>query len=236
VREKGEAREQPKRTVIPSAEWASGFTGETQVYVIQPFIGNLGSRETAQATSHGKHCCPLCAKKASVQRLKPEEPKMISPTGSFWIACVSSEDQNYVTQPLIGNLGQPPAWEIYAAQPSSENKLAYASDIGPSIPLTSFTIGPDADSAVTFTAREGRLIVNGQHLRGFADRAYGERHSDRIVLQGSVVLEYYKQNDRANVKAERVVLNLADGSMQLMGAGELSTDFVKTPLFGPWAN
>jgi hypothetical protein len=266
------AREQPKRMVIPSAEWASGFTGETQVYVVQPFIGNLGSRETEQATNESKHCCPLCAKKMSVQIGSLHSRYSATADIGYFRPWPESESNNYVTQPLVGStsplsrsvnsLLAPPSWSIRVMASGRPEALDIKGDLGDAKwdgvgicmgithwRITSVTTRFATDETIEFSAHGGHVVLAGDHVRAQAISASSGVRSSQIVLDGDVHLEYYKQDQRVDLKAGRIVLDLSDGSMKISPAAQeaeqtaekmppfrLSPDFVKTPLFGPWAN
>jgi hypothetical protein len=221
---------------------------QAQNYVTQPFIGDLGCDNV-----DGEHCRPVPNKEMTTENSARARAAWRS-----WVASLmSGAGFQYGPQPGVdaGRSTSQPAggtfssdtrfrsnvekqldWNIAASEQNSDELTYVCEGLDSRMRPKSVTIKPDSDDALTFTARDGRVIVNGQHVRGSAKRAYREAKSDKIVLQGNVALEYYKQNDRASVKADRVDLDLNDGSVQIMGAGELSTDFVKTPLFGAWAN
>jgi hypothetical protein len=69
------------------------------------------------------------------------------------------------------------------------------------------------------TAHGEQVAITGPFLEARADRLIRVEHNGRVVLEGHVKLNYKKDGQSANVEAERVVVGLGDGSLEIKGAG-----------------
>lgn len=118
--------------------------------------------------------------------------------------------------PVSLNLSQvPAACTVAAVEDDGRWKLAVSCGSGSRALCPELVLDRTGMGRVTITGAAKQIQLEGTGLVARTDRMTLMRSGERVVLEGHAHVKYHRGGERAEIRAESVVINLADGSVQL---------------------
>lgn len=78
-----------------------------------------------------------------------------------------------------------------------------------------FSIDFPETGSLKATAECHQVKIEGTYLKATADRVIKTSPSNTLTLEGKVAVEYHKNGSKADIEAERVVIGLTDGRLEV---------------------
>src|SRR5262249_25433287 len=109
-------------------------------------------------------------------------------------------------------------WVLKAVKDDGEARLEIMSGGDAKVTCENLVVTKDGNS-FKVAAHGEQVTISGPFLEASADRLARVEHTGCVILEGHVKLKYHKDDQSADVKAERVVVGLGDGRLEIQGAG-----------------
>jgi hypothetical protein len=150
--------------------------------------------------------CPACPAAAEMTGVPCPEPLALPPVpASFGVT------QAVATAPAKSMSS---SWHVRAVS-GHKDKLEIDVGSGMHMTCTSLELTVPGSGCVKFTAHGKQVCVSGPSVEATAQAVSSSGSTGCIALDGHVWLQYQKGSERAEVTAERVVLGLADGKLEV---------------------